>query len=178
MSDTAAPLPARAFRFFLREFRHVLPPTIYFFVAFNIIVVTTNLLARGYIFALANFMTATALALIVGKVVLVVDKIRAIDRFRDAPLIKPIVFKTVFYTLVVMLVRVIEQFVHVSLDSRGFSVAWSEVTGAFTWHRFFAIQIWLFTTFLIYVAFVEISRSLGEGGLRRLMFERRGGSRS
>ena len=69
--------------------RRVLPPTIYFFCAFNIIVHTTNLLTRSYWFALSHFLTATLLALLVGKAVLVANKFRAIDRFRDAPLIKP-----------------------------------------------------------------------------------------
>ena len=42
--------------FLLKELKIVLPPTIYFFCAFNIIVLTTNLLARTYWFALSNFL--------------------------------------------------------------------------------------------------------------------------
>lgn len=168
--STTASWPARAGRFLLHELKLVLPPTIYFFCAFNLIVLTTNLLARDYWFALANFLTATVLALLVGKAVLVTNKFRAIDRFRGAPLIKPILYKTLFYGLVVMLFRVIEQLIHISLDSDGFRVAFNEAVEAFTWRRFAAIQIWLFTCFLVYVTATELSAALGPGRLKRLMF--------
>ena len=61
MSNVAS-WPAKAGRIWLREMRQILPPTIYFFCAFNIIVLTTNLLARGYLFALSNFLAATLFA--------------------------------------------------------------------------------------------------------------------
>ncbi len=110
---------AAAGRFLLKELKIVLPPTIYFFCAFNLIVFTTNLMVHHYWFALSNFLVATALALIVGKVILVADKFHFIDRYRGPPLIRAILFKTVFYTVIVTLVRVIEVFVHVVRDERG-----------------------------------------------------------
>ena len=172
MSETAS-WPAKAGRLWLREMRHILPPTIYFFCAFNVIVLTTNLLARNYFFALSNFLAVTLLALLVGKAVLVVNKIRAVDRFRDAPLIKPILYKTVFYGLVVTLLRIVEQLIHFSFDSDGFSVAFQEAIDAFTWRRFAAIQIWLFVCFLIYVTASQVSAALGPGKLKQMMFHRR-----
>ena len=169
MSNVAS-WPAKAGRLWLREMRHLLPPTIYFFCAFNIIVLTTNLLARTYWFALSNFLAATLLALLVGKAVLVANKIRGIDRFGGAPLIKPILFKTVFYSLVVLLFRIIELMIHFSFDSDGFRVAFNEAVEAFTWRRFAAIQIWLFTCFLIYITATEISAALGPGKLKQMLF--------
>jgi hypothetical protein len=164
---------AKAYRLWLHEIRLLLPPTIYFFCAFNLIILTTNLLTRSYFIALTNFLTATTFALLVGKAVLVADKIRAIHRFQHAPLIKPIFYKTIFYGLVVMLFRLIEQLVHFGLAAEGFGAALREAEAAFTWHRFAAIQIWLFTCFLIYVTAAEVSRALGPGKLRQLMFHRR-----
>lgn len=169
MTDVAS-WPAKAGRWWLREMRIILPPTIYFFCAFNIIVLTTNLLARTYWFALSNFLAVTLLALLVGKAVLVANKVRAIDRFRNAPLIKPILYKTLFYGLVVTLLRIVELLVHFSFDNDGFRVAFNEAIEAFTWRRFAAIQIWLFTCFLLYVTVVEVSRALGPGKLKHLIF--------
>jgi hypothetical protein len=162
--------PAKAVRIWLREVRHLLPPTLYFFCAFNLIVHTTNLLTRNYWFAASHFLTATLLALLVGKAVLVADKIRAIDRFRGAPLIKPILYKTLFYGLMVMLFRVVEQLIHFSFDGGGFHLAFQEAADAFSWRRFAAIQIWLFTCFLLYVTATELSAALGPGKLKRLIF--------
>jgi len=175
VSIDAVSWPAKAYRFWLHEMKLLLPPTIYFVCAFNLIVVTTNLLTRSYFIALTNFLTATALALLVGKAVLVADKFRAIHRFQNAPLIKPILYKTLFYGLVVMLFRIIEQLIHFSFGQGGFRVALDEAVEAFTWHRFAAIQIWLFTCFLLYVTAVEVSKALGSGKLRQLMFGPRSG---
>jgi hypothetical protein len=169
VSDIAS-WSAKAGRLWLREMRHLLPPTLYFFCAFNLIVHTTNLLTRNYWFALSHFLTATLFALLVGKAVLVANKFRVIDRFRGAPLIKPILYKTLFYGLVVMLFRFVEQLIHFSLDGDGFRVAFQEGADAFSWRRFAAIQIWLFTCFLLYVTMTELSAALGPGKLRQLMF--------
>jgi hypothetical protein len=174
VSDMAS-WPAKAGRIWWREMKHLLPPTIYFFCAFNVIVLTTNLLVRNYFFALSNFLAATLLALLVGKVVLVVNKVRVIDRFHGAPLIKPILYKTIFYGVAVTVLRVIEQLIHFSFDNDGFRVAFQEAIDAFTWRRFAAIQIWLFVCFLIYVSVIEVSRALGPGKLKQLVFGPRGG---
>jgi hypothetical protein len=167
--------PARAYRFWLHEMKLLLPPTLYFICAFNLIVFTTNLLTRSYFLALTHFLTATMLALLVGKAVLVADKFRAIHRFQNAPLIKPILYKTLFYGFVVLLFRFVEKLVHFSVDSDGFRVAFNEAVEAFTWRRFAAIQIWLFTCFLLYVTATEVSKALGPGKLRQLIFGPRHG---
>jgi hypothetical protein len=160
-------------RFLLKELKIVLPPTIYFFCAFNLIVFTTNLMVHHYWFALSNFLVATALALIVGKVILLTDEFHFIDRYRGPPLIRAILFKTVFYSLAVTLVRAAELFVHIARDDRGSAVAFHEAVEAFTWYRFTAIQIWLFTCFLIYVTATELNAALGKGRMAGLLFGRR-----
>ena len=126
MSVGTASWPAKAYRLWLHEIKLLLPPTIYFFCAFNLIVFTTNLMTRSYFFALTNFLTATALALLVGKAVLVADKFRAIHRFQNAPLIKPILYRTMFYGLVVMLFRIVEQILHFAFYRDGFRRAFDE----------------------------------------------------
>lgn len=80
----------------LHEAREALPPTIFFFVGFNFIVLTTNLLVAQYLVAVSNFMLATTAALVVGKAVLVANKIRLLRRYDRAPFIGPILFKTAF----------------------------------------------------------------------------------
>ena len=76
------------------EFRQVLPPTIFFFVGFNFIVFTTNLLVADYAIAVSSFMLATLAALVVGKAVLVANAMPFLRRYDRAPLITPILFKT------------------------------------------------------------------------------------
>lgn len=170
---SADSVPVRIGRRFANILRHVFPPTLYFFIAFNLIAFTTNLLVHTYWFHAAGFLVATTTALVVGKAVLVADRITLIDRFRGAPLIQPILYKTIFYTSVVLVVRVAERFIHFAIDDRGFGAAFDAAVYDFTWRRFVAIQIWLFTCFLIYVTATELRALLGEGQLFRLFFRHR-----
>src|SRR5499425_749760 len=96
----------------VHELGSALPPTIFFFVGFNFIVLTTNLLVAQYLVAVSNFMLATVAALVVGKAVLVANKMPLLRRYDRAPLIQPIMFKTAFYWVAVVLARLIERFVH------------------------------------------------------------------
>jgi hypothetical protein len=169
----AAAIPGRVGRRFVHAFRHMLPPTLFFLFSFNIIVFTTNLLVHDYWFKLSSFVLATTTALIVGKAVLVANNIRLIDRFRGAPLIQPILYKAVFYTLVVLVVRLLERFIHLAIEDGGFGAAFDTAVHDFSWRRFVAVQIWIFTCFLIYVTATELSNLLGEGQMFRLFFRHR-----
>ena len=170
---TAAEIPRQIVRRFVHAFREVLPPTLFFLFSFNLIVFTTNLLVHDYWFKLSSFLVATTTALVVGKAVLVANHIRLIDRFRGAPLIQPILYKTLFYTLVVLVVRLVERFIHLAIDDQGFGAAFETAVHGFSWRRFVAIQIWIFTCFLIYVTATELSNLLGEGQMFRLFFRHR-----
>src|SRR5271170_217263 len=70
-----ATLASRIGRRLLHEALEALPPTIFFFVGFNFIVFTTNLLLADYAIAVSSFMLATVGALVVGKAVLVANAI-------------------------------------------------------------------------------------------------------
>ena len=65
----------------LHEAREAFPPTIFFFIGFNLIVLTTNLLLADYGEAVAGFLLATGAALVVGKAVLVANAMRSIRYF-------------------------------------------------------------------------------------------------
>ena len=76
--------------FIKHEFFQVLPPTIYFLVAFNIVVLTTAMVLNEFEVHVSGHAAATILALVVGKVVLVVDKVKYVRRFDSRPLVYPI----------------------------------------------------------------------------------------
>ena len=173
----AAAIPGRVGRRVAHAFQEVLPPTLFFLFSFNLIVFTTNLLVHDYLFKLSSFLIATTTALVVGKAVLVANHIRLIERFRGAPLIQPILYKAMFYTVVVLAVRLVERFIHLAIDDRGFAAALDLAVHDFSWRRFAAIQIWIFTCFLIYVTATELSRLLGEGQMFRLFFRHRSNQR-
>jgi hypothetical protein len=157
----------------LHEMREAVPPTIFFFLGFNFVVLTSNLLVAHYVIGLSNFMLATVGALVVGKAVLVANKMSLLRRYDRAALIRPILFKTAFYWLAVFFARLLERFVHFVLEGNGPGGFGSYLITTFSWHRFLAISLWLFVLFLIYVTVSEFIHFFGPGEIRRLLFTNR-----
>jgi hypothetical protein len=156
--------------FLLQEFREILPPTIFFFIGFNLIALTTNLILSDYGVQFSTFMLNTAAALVVGKAVLVANAMRSIRRYDRAPLLRPILFKTIFYWLFVFVARFLEHWIRFWLvEHHPFGDFPAHIITTFDWHRFVAIQIWIFFLFLIYETGVELNHLFGEGELSHLL---------
>jgi hypothetical protein len=173
---SSAGLGRRAGAWFLHELREILPPTIFFLIGFNLIVLTTNLLVADYFVAVGSFTLATVAALVVGKAVLVANAMPFLRRYDRAPLIQPILFKTLVYWAVVSLVRLLERFVRfwiVEHNQIGGGRFVQHVVATFSWHRFAAIQLWILVLFLIYVTASELNHLFGDGELRHLFFTHR-----
>ncbi len=158
----------------LHEAREALPPTIFFFIGFNFVVYTTNLLVADYGVAVSNFMLATVAALVVGKAVLVANEIPLLRRYDRAPLIRPILFKTAFYWVIVFLARLLERFVHFSImERKPPGDFFPYLITIFSWNRFVAISLWISVLFLVYVTASEFSHLFGRGEIQRLFFTSR-----
>jgi hypothetical protein len=112
-------------------------------------------------------------ALLVGKAVLVANELPFLRRFDRAPLIQPILFKTVVYFVVVFLVRILERIVEYLLSGGTMAGISEYVSGNFSWHRFAAVQIWIFVLFLIYTTASELNTLFGDGELYKIFFTRR-----
>ena len=161
----------RAGAFLLHEFLEILPPTIFFLIGFNLVVLTTNLILADYGGQVASFLIATTSALVVAKAVLVANAMPAIRRYDRAPLIRPILFKTVFYWAAVFIVRLLEHWIRYRFGGDYvFGGFVPHVVATFSWDRFIAIQLWIFVLFLIYVTASEFNRLFGQGELRRVLF--------
>ena len=140
----SAGLGRRVGGWFLHELSEILPPTIFFVVGFNLVVLTTNLLLAEYSVAFANFMLATAAALVVGKAVLVANTLPFLGRYDRAPLIEPILFKTIVYWAIVFAARLLEHFVQFCLvEHHPVGSFLPHMVATFSWDRFAAIQIWI-----------------------------------
>jgi hypothetical protein len=166
---------ARIGKVLLHEVRLVIPPTLFFFFGFNLILVTKRLFLADYLIAYTGFLIATTSALIVGKVVLVADKLAFLAWFDDEPLAYPILFKTVVYTVLVFIARPLEAFIHYLVDGNaiGGGQFIRHELGQFSWPHFIAIQMWIFVLFLIYVTATELDELFGDGELYKILFKRR-----
>ena len=162
--------PVRLFRAWLRMVEHMLPSTLFFLVGFCLILWTMRLALDQHGIDVQGYATAVVAALLVGKAVLLTDKLPFMARFDGAPLIQPILFKSAIYWVCVFVVRLIDIMVHYiiehgTIDGFGFYIVEN-----FRWQRFVAIQVWLMVLFLIYVTLHELNNLFGDGELRRLFF--------
>jgi hypothetical protein len=164
---------SRLLAFVLKELREVLPPMVFFAVSFNLIVLTTDLILADYGASLGNFMVATMAALVVGKAVLVANAVPFFRRFDLAPMIRPVLFKTIVYWAVVFLVQFLEKLVEYLFAGGRLSQIPEYLATHFSWHRFAATQIWIFVLFLIYTSVTELNARLSGGELRKIFFTRR-----
>jgi hypothetical protein len=164
-----SPVPA----FIIKEIKEALPAMIFFAIGFNLIVLTTQLILDDYGAQLAGFTVATAAALVVGKAVVLAKALPFFRRFDNAPLIRPILFKTVVYWAVVFVARFLEKLIEYLLSGGRIGGIPEYVSTHFTWHRFAAIQIWIFVLFLIFDTGQELNTMFGHGELYKIFFTRR-----
>jgi hypothetical protein len=164
------PIWTRAFRWWLAQVRHMLPAVTFFFIGFNLVLWTKQIVLHQHGIPFSGFVAATLAALLVGKAVLVTDHLPFMRRFEGAPLIQPILFKSAIYWAVVFIVRIAEGFVHFVLDGGSPGAFLSHVGEIFSWPRFLLVQVWLMVLFLIYVTAHELNTLFSYGELPRLFF--------
>jgi hypothetical protein len=164
---------SRLVSFLWEEFKELLPPTLFFAIGFNLIELTTQLVLDDYLVRFANFLVATVSALVVGKAVLVANLLPFVRRFDSEPLIRPVLFKTVVYTVAVAVMRFLERIIEYAVGGGTIHELPAHVVAQFAWHRFVAIQLWIFILFLIYTSIHELHARLGRGVLVSMFFTRR-----
>ncbi len=155
-----------------RELWHAVPPTIFFFFAFHVILITSALFLIGHGLQVRSMFIATALAMIAGKVIPLIDHLKFVNRFPDKPLIYNIAWKTAIYMVAVFIARYIEHLIPFLIEERGFMAANRHLMGEVIWPRFWAIQIWLVVLFFFYSAIVELVRALGKERMITMFFGR------
>jgi hypothetical protein len=155
-----------------REVVELLPAVVYFVLAFNIIVLTDALTTESYGIRVFSFVSATVLALVVAKAVLLVNLLPFMNVFASKPLIYITLWRTALYVLAATVLRYLEQLIPHIARYGSFSVANRHMIVQVNWPRFWAVHIWLAVLFLVFSAITEISRALGPGRLKRMFFGR------
>jgi hypothetical protein len=145
-----------------RELVEILPPTFFFFIAFNVIIISKKLMLEQYGIKFSGFVNAAVGALIVGKALLVTDQIKFINKYPDKPLIYNIVWKTFLYLLVTLIVQYIEGIIPLWVKYHSVKIAidrgWEEII----WPHFWAVHIVFVFLLSLYVSFRELARTIGE----------------
>ena len=156
--------------FLKKEVRELIPPTIFFMVSFGLLLCTQALVMRDYGIDLFDLGQAVIGALIVGKILLIVDAFPFVDRYPARPLIWNTLWKAVIYNIAAIFFRWLEALVPLWIHHGSFSAGNDALFAGIHWPHFWLIQLWLAVLFLVYCAGCELSRAVGRDKLIALFF--------
>lgn len=155
------------------EIKDVALVSLYFFFCFSIVLTLKKLLLADYHVKVQALSTAAIGALIVAKIVIVLDKTRAGARF-DArlPLGLTALYKTLVYALATFAVLFLEKLFHAYRETGLFVQAVTEVWEQRDRNLMIAKVLCIGLSFFAYHLYAGLDRRLGEGTLRRLVTSR------
>jgi hypothetical protein len=146
------------------------PPTLYFFLALHLVVVLRNLLLEGTGISLGTTVSVAVAALILGKSVVIADLLPWVNRYPEKPLIYNVIWKTLIYQLVALLVHYLERLVEFSRQAGGVVAGNERLLAEIVWPHFWAVQILLFVLILAYCTIHELVRLLGKERAWQIFF--------
>lgn len=147
--------------------------TLYLFFCFGVMLTLKKLLLAGYQVDVQVVSIAAVSALIIAKIVIILDHTAAGNRF-DAgqPLWVAVIYKTLVYLGIAFVVFLLEKLFHAYRETRLLNLAVSEVWEHKDWNLMQIKLLCVGLTFLAYHLYAGLDHRLGEGTLRRKIFER------
>ena len=109
-------------------------------------------------------------ALILGKAVLIADMLPIINRFPEKPMAYNVVWKTVIYVLMALVIHYLERLVDFWKEAGGFVAGNEKLLAEIVWPHFWAIQILLVVLIFNYCVMHEFARVIGVNKLREMFF--------
>ena len=172
LHDRFRRFPATTARLATSLFRELAPKVLFFFVSFMLIFLLFKLFVSQYSIEFSAFTKAAVAALILGKVVPVVDWAESGYRFDGHRRIVVVAAKTLSYALVVMVLGIGERIVEASRKQASLRAGIQFLIANADGHRFLGLVLLVSLVVGAYLTMQEIERAMGEGALFRLFFER------
>src|SRR5690349_11993370 len=132
-----------SFAIIREEIKAMLPPAIFFFVALHLVAIIRRLMLERTGISVGTSVSVTLAALVLGKSVLIADMLPVINRYPHKPLIYNVIWKTLIYTLVALLLHYFEHLIESWRHAGTLVAANRELLAQIVWPHFWAIQILL-----------------------------------
>lgn len=152
------------------EVRQIGLVTLYFLACFGIFLTLKKLLLEQYHVTVYVFHAAVIGALVVAKVVVLLEKTSFGSRFQDGSLIAHVIWRSLAYAAVVLAVTFAEHLFEAYREKGGLDRALSGLWASRDFYHFLAMNLCIALSFLLYNTFSEMDRRLGEGAVRRMFF--------
>ncbi len=156
----------------IRLMRELAPIFLFFFAAFLLIFLMFKLFGEKYAIEFSALSKAAIGALVMGKVIALLDWAQSGQRFDNHRRIVVILCKTLIYGLVVIVLGIGEKVYHEARKTGSFQEGVSGVIANANLDRFFGIVLLISLVVGSYLLLREIDRAMGKGALLRLLFSR------
>jgi hypothetical protein len=151
------------------ELKEYLAVSLYLYVCLGAILLYKDALLYAEGIGYTHYGLVIIKALILGKFMLVGHALHIGERYGDKPLIYPILHKSIVFLALLFVLDLIEEMLSGMMHGQSWRVSFSDFAGG-TWLQILATCLLFFLILLPYFAYREISRVLGDGGLKRLLF--------
>lgn len=153
-------------------FLETAPTIAFFFAAFMAIFLLFKLFVAQYSIEFSAFTKAAVAALVLGKLIFLLDRAQSGYRFETHRRIMVIVGKTLVYALAVILLGIGDRILKACLKEGSWRGGIDALEAGANLDRFLGLVLLITLIVGMYLTIQEINRGLGKGVLCKLLFER------
>lgn len=155
-----------------KEIREALPATIFFLFLFHLIALTKTVSLDDYSIDAFRAVGATLGALIVAKAILIVDALPISRLFSGRRAIQ-ILWKTILYSIVVLLFKVVEEAIPLVSKHGDLASTLKAMHHEVSWPLFVVLALWIIGGLILYCSFSELVSAVGPDRAKVIFFCKR-----
>ena len=159
-------------RSFAKAVRRFLAIVLYLWAIFGLLLLHESLVLARYDIPFTRWGLGFISALVLGKVMLVMEELNVASRFKEGPLVYPIMVKSVVFALAFLLFYIAEEIVVGLVRGRTVLESIPSIGGG-TPQGILVASVIMSFALIPYFAFRELGRAIGEDELRGLLFSRK-----
>ena len=157
----------------IREFINLGIINLYLVSSFSILVTLHSLALVKYGIDAFNYGIAIVGALILGKVILLSEKIPIVERYQHQPIIISVIYKSILFTFIVVFVNIAEHLIVGLFQQESLAQIFTKIQ-----EQIYTIDViykilCLFIVFIPFFTIRELNKILGKGTLFNLFFKSR-----
>ena len=156
--------------FVKKELLEMVPPTIFFFVMFSIILLIRTIQAEEYDIAVSSIAAIAILALIFGKSILIIDALPLFHWFRKKRLIHNVIWRSCLYLMIVLAFQYLEELIPLLPKFDTIALASEHLMEEVKWPNFWTSHIIMVVLLVFYILATELIRVIGRKEFIEIMF--------
>ncbi len=145
--------------------------SLFFLIGFSYILLIMKLFLKEYDINTYVLSKAIIGALVAAKTVAIMDITPLMNRFEQFPRYLNIVYKTLVYTVAVLILGMIEHLFHAYRQTKALVPAFKDLIETEKFYHLMGVILCISIVFLIHNIFQELDHYMGKGNLKKFFFE-------